>query len=328
MLQRIKAWMTLPRRIFLGLMAVPLLLVLYVIQPLLRSPERHPVPPADPARLEADVRHLAGGTRVWVHPEGLEAEAAWIEARFRELGGRTSTQAFEVRGRRYRNVLARFGPEQGPLVVVGAHYDTCGPLPGADDNASGVAGLLELARLLAQTPPKGPVELVAYTLEEPPFFRTQDMGSARHAAALKASGRDVKAVLVLEMIGTFSEEPESQGYPLPGMSLLYGSKGDYLACVGCVGGASLIRQVKTAFRAASPLPLKSINAPGAIPGIDFSDHLNYWARGLPAVMFSDTAFYRNPRYHQAGDTPDRLDYRRMAQAVEGIEGVVFELAGH
>ena len=328
MLQRIKAWMTLPRRIFLGILLLPVLAVVYITQPLLRTPTPRAVLPADPARLEADVRHLSAATRVWLHPEALEAEAAWIETRFRTLGGRTSSKAFEARGHHYRNVTARFGPEQGPLIVAGAHYDTCGPLPGADDNASGVAGILELARLLSQAPPKGPVELVAYTLEEPPFFRTQGMGSAHHAAALKASGCAVKAVLVLEMIGTFSDADDSQGYPLPGMSLLYGSKGDYLACVGPVGGASLVRRAKAAFRAASPLPIKSINAPSAIPGIDFSDHLNYWARGIPALMFSDTAFYRNPRYHQAGDTPDRLDYRRMARVVEGIEGAVLDLASN
>lgn len=328
MLQRIKAWMTLPRRIFLGVLLLPVLAVVYITQPLVRTPARRTVPAADPTRLEADVRHLSAATRVWLHPEALEAEAAWIEARFREVGARTSSQAFEARGHRYRNVIARFGPETGPLVVVGAHYDTCGPLPGADDNASGVAGLLELGRLLAQAKPKGPVDLVAFTLEEPPFFRTPDMGSARHAAALKASGREVRAVLVLEMIGTFTDADESQDYPLPGMSLLYGSRGDYLACVGPVGGASMVRRAKAAFRASSPLPLKSINAPGAIPGIDFSDHLNYWAQGIPALMFSDTAFYRNPRYHHAGDMPDRLDYRRMARVVEGVGGVVLDLASN
>ncbi|HJW08687.1 MAG TPA: M28 family peptidase [Holophagaceae bacterium] len=322
MLQRFKAWMTLPRRIFLGLLGIPILLILYVTQPLLRDPVPRPGISADPQRLEADVRHLAQASRVWLHPESLDAQAAWIRSRLETLGGSVSEQAFQVRGRTYRNVVGRFGPKPGALIVVGAHYDTCGPLPGADDNASGVAGLLELARLLAQRPPTRPVELVAYTLEEPPFFRTSDMGSARHAQALLASGRPVKAVLVLEMIGTFKDAADSQDYPIPGMGLLYGSRGDYLACVGKVGGGLLMRDIKTAFRRSSPLPLKSINAPAGIRGIDFSDHLNYWSRGLPAVMFTDTSFYRNPNYHQPQDTPERLDYRRMAQVVEGVRGVM------
>jgi hypothetical protein len=321
-----KEWMTLPRRIFLGVLCLPAAAVLYVTQPLLRSPEPKAITLADPARLEADVRHLAAGTRVWIRPEGLDVEAAWIKARFESLGLRTSEQAYQAKGRTYRNVIGRLGPETGPILVVGAHYDTCGPLPGADDNASGVAGLLELARLLSEKPPAGSIEFVAYTLEEPPFFRTGDMGSARHAEVLQASGRPVKAVLVLEMLGTYADADGSQDYPLPGMSLLYGSKGDYLACVGPVGGAGLVRHAKAAFRASSPLPLKSINAPAFIPGIDFSDHLNYWKRGMPAMMFSDTAFYRTRHYHHGTDTPERLDYRRMAQAVEGLSGAVRELS--
>jgi Zn-dependent M28 family amino/carboxypeptidase len=191
---------------------------------------------------------------------------------------------------------------------------------------AGSPGLLALAKLLQAHPPAQPVELVAYTLEEPPFFRSSDMGSVRHAQALKASGRPVRAVLVLEMIGTFADTGDSQNYPLPGLSMLYGSRGDYLAVVGSVGQGLFVRKVKAAFRAATGLSIKSINAPSSIPGIDFSDHRSYWAEGLPAIMFTDTAFYRNPRYHTGADMPDQLNFPRMAEAVRGVYGVIQKLS--
>ena len=305
------------------LFAIPLL---YTTQPLFGLAARRPAPPVDAAQLRADVIHLASASRVYSDRPGLDAVAAWIHGRFEACDARVQVQVYGVQGKAYRNVVADFGPAQGPLLVVGAHYDTCGARPGADDNASGVAGLLALAKLLQAHPPQHPVELVAYTLEEPPFFRSADMGSARHAKALKASGRAVRGVLVLEMMGTFTDAPDSQDYPLPGLSLIYGSRGDYLAVVGDVGGAGFTRNVKAAMRSACDLPIRSINAPSAIPGIDFSDHRSYWAEGLPAVMLTDTAFFRNPRYHTGADTPDRLDYHRMAEAVRGAYGAVEALS--
>ena len=305
------------------LFTVPLV---YTAQPILGPVARRAAPAVDAGQLQADVAHLAGASRVYSDRPGLDAVAAWIHGRFEACGARVQDQVYGVQGRAYRNVIADFGPATGPLIVVGAHYDTCGARPGADDNASGVAGLLALAKLLQAHPPREPVELVAYTLEEPPFFRSADMGSVRHARALKASGRGVRGVLVLEMLGTYTDAPDSQDYPLPGLSLIYGSRGDYLAVVGEVGGALFTRRVKAALRGACALPIQSINAPSAIPGIDFSDHRSYWAEGLPAVMLTDTAFLRNPRYHTEADTPDHLDYRRMAEAVRGAYGAVEALS--
>ena len=311
---------------FLILILSVLVPALYLTQPLIGPVRRDPSPTVEASGLRADVQHLAASSRVYNDPAGLDAVAFWIQGRFQGCGARVEEQAYAVQGRVYRNIVADFGPSSGPVTVVGAHYDTCGARPGADDNASGVAGLLALAKLLQSHPPAHPVELVAYTLEEPPFFRSPDMGSVRHAQKLRASGRPVRAVLVLEMIGTFSDAEDSQDYPLPGLSILYGDRGDYLAVVGSVGEGLLAREVKAAFRGACSLPVKSINAPAAIQGIDFSDHRSYWAEGMPAIMFTDTAFFRNPRYHTSADTPDRLDYARMAEAVEGIYGVVRALS--
>jgi Zn-dependent M28 family amino/carboxypeptidase len=212
------------------------------------------------------------------------------------------------------------------VVVVGAHYDAFGPAVGADDNASGVAGLLELAPRLKDAHGSARIELVAYTLEEPPYFRTRSMGSRVHAAALQKSGAKVRAMVCLEMIGFFSDEDGSQRYPLPGLGLLYPSRGDFIALVGCLGEAGLVRTIKRAMAQACDLPVRSINAPRFVPGIDFSDHLNYWDAGFDAVMVTDTAFYRNANYHKASDTLETLDYERMAKVVEGVRAAVVELA--
>jgi Zn-dependent M28 family amino/carboxypeptidase len=224
------------------------------------------------------------------------------------------------------NIVATFGPETPERIVVGAHYDTFMDYPGADDNASGVAGLLELARMLGQAPPSLRVELVAFTLEEPPFFRTDAQGSAVHAESLRAKDVRVRAMLNLEMIGCFSDAPGSQAFPLPLLKLWYPDTGNFIVVVGQLGRGALVRDVKRAMRGASDLPVHSINAPAFIPGVDFSDHLSYWERGYPAVMITDTAFYRNPRYHTAQDTPATLDYARMAKVTDGVHAAVRTLA--
>ncbi len=299
-----------------------------VVQPMPFMGPRQGAAEVVPSRLEAHVRYLVEdcAPRHWQGREGLAKAGAYIEKGFRDAGGRISEQVFEVRGKPYRNVIASFGPQSGPRVIVGAHYDACEPLPGADDNASGVAGLLELARLLGAHPPVMRVELVAYTLEEPPFFRTQDMGSARHAQAVKARGEAVRAMIALEMIGRFSDAPQSQAYPSALISPLYPDRGNFIAVVGRLNDIGLTRSVKRTLRGATSLPVVSINAPRWIPGLDFSDHHPYWDAGFPAVMVTDTAFYRNTDYHTAQDTPERLDYPRMAQVVQGVHAAVERLA--
>lgn len=273
-----------------------------------------------PDQLRRDVEQLAltYGGRHHAHPGVLSRAAAYIEGRFRTSGARIEVDAYEVEGAAYRNVIARFGPAEGRPVVIGAHYDAEEETRGADDNASGVAGLLALADRFRKSPPKVPVELVAYCLEEPPYFRTEHMGSRRHARSLKAAGREPRLVLVLEMIGYFADAPGSQRYPVPGLSAIYPDRGNFIGVVGNYGSMAEVRQVKAAMRQAGTVPVEAIVAPAILPGIDFSDHASYWQEGMPAVMVTDTAFYRNSNYHRPSDLPETLDYVRMAGVVEAV----------
>ena len=294
-----------------------------VAQPMWIARPASPVGQADPQRLEKAVRMLVGaGPRDAAHPASLGPVAGHIKDALRPARARGVEQAFPADGNTYRNVIASFGPEAGPRLVVGAHYDTCMNLPGADDNASGVAGLLELARLLAPRKLALRVDLVAYCLEEPPYFRTPQMGSCFHAQSLKRERVEVRVMICLEMIGCFSAEPGSQAYPLPGLSWCYPSQGDFIGVVGCWDQTALVRQVKRAMILSGGPPVYSINAPRLLPGVDFSDHRNYWDAGYPAVMITDTAFYRNRNYHTSRDTPDLLDYRRMAQVADQVLAVI------
>lgn len=282
----------------------------------------------DMTRLQAHVRALCETyfPRDAGHPENLDRAARYIREAFEQAGGITSEQAYEVDGVTYRNVIALFGPDTRERIVVGAHYDAFSEFPGADDNASGVAGLIELAHLLGNKPLAMTMELVAFTLEEPPAFRTWRMGSAVHADALKQKGTKVRIMFALEMIGFFNDAKDSQSFPVPGLGLFYPSQGDFIAVVGRLGQGSAVRRAKKAMRSASPLPVYSINAPRFIAGVDFSDHRNYWDAGYTALMITDTAFYRNPAYHTARDTPDTLDYERMAMVVQGVYQAVIALA--
>ena len=286
-------------------------------------------PAADPARLRRHVEALTSPPltpRDHEHPDGLERAAAYIEAALREHTAEVWDQRFGAGGKTYRNVIAGFGPASSDRIVVGAHYDTAGPLPGADDNASGVAGLIELARLFAANAPERRVELVAFALEEPPFFGSTEMGSAVHAASVAAEGGRVRLMISLEMIGYFTDAPRSQRFPAPGLGLFYPRTGNFIAVVGKLGQGATVKRVRSSMRAATSLPVESIAAPRVLPGVDLSDHRNYWDRGWHAVMVTDTANYRNPNYHTANDTPDTLDWRRMAQVVTGVYAAVRDMA--
>jgi Zn-dependent M28 family amino/carboxypeptidase len=300
-------------------------------QPVISPGPSLPAPPVSPDNLRAHVETLCGplAPRDSEHPENLDRVAEYVRREFERAGGEVSEQAYQVGAKTYRNVIASFGPaakEGEEIVVVGAHYDAFGEFPGADDNASGVAGLIELAHLMGAGPPATRVELAAYTLEEPPYFRSEQMGSAVHAASLKARRVGVRAALVLEMIGYFSDAPASQGVPHRALSWLYPSRGDFIAVVGDFGQIALTRRVKAAMRRTGLIPVRSINAPGSLPGIDFSDHLNYWRAGYRAVMITDTAFYRNPNYHTPRDKPGTLDYNRLAATVRAVHAAVIALA--
>jgi hypothetical protein len=280
-------------------------------------------PKADPVRLEADVRHLAGSnpSRAFHNVAALNAAADHVEAEFQRAGCAPERQTFSVGGDDYHNIICSFGPDDAPRVVIGAHYDVAGDdNPGADDNASAVAGVLELARLLGRHGPNLPhrLDLVAFSLEEPPNFQTATMGSHVHAKSLVEAQAEIKLMISVEMIGYFSDAPGSQTYPLPLLNLIYPDKGGFIGVIGRSFDRARVARVKTLMHVSDDLPVHSINAPALVPGIDLSDHWAFWQHGLPAVMVTDTAFLRNPNYHLATDTPDTLDYRRMALTVDGL----------
>jgi peptidase M28-like protein len=297
--------------------------------------ERHrgPLPPLGPddGRLASDLRAhvlaVASEEHNIAHPQALERSARYIEAALAGFGYPVARQEFETAGVKVRNLeVARGGPG-ARLVVVGAHYDSVLGAVGADDNGSGVAALLELARAFRDFRP-GPgleIRFVFYVNEEEPWFGTDDMGSNRHAAALEREGREVAAMLSLETIGWYSREPGSQRYPFP-FSLFYPSTGDFIGFVANPRSRVLVRRVVGAFRRHAAFPSEGGVGPESIPGVSWSDQRSYWRRGWPAVMVTDTALYRNPHYHSLHDTPDTLDYESLARVVRGLEGVVRELA--
>ncbi len=283
---------------------------------------------ADPRRIGIAVHYLATtlAPRDVQHPAHLQQAATYLADGFRAAGARVLSQPFVVRGRTFENVVARLGPDGGAPLVVGAHYDAFGEFggnPGADDNASGAAALVELARILAGAAFRQPVELVAFTTEEPPYFASPGMGSAVHARGLVTEGRKPAQMICLEMIGFFTP---AQPWPSALLRLLYPNRGDFIAVVGRWSDRSLVEQTKSAMTGASALPVRSYAGP-EIAGMDASDHRSYWRIGTSAVMVTDTAFLRNPQYHAPGDRPETLDYARMAQVVDGIANAVLWLAG-
>jgi Peptidase family M28 len=284
--------------------------------------------PELPNRLEKHARKLVFdfAPREHSHFVQLNNASAYIHDELAKHAPLVAFQNFRANGIGYRNVVAQFGPDTKDMIVIGAHYDSYDVLPAADDNASGVAGLIELAQLLSKATLNKRVELVAYTLEEPPYFRTEFMGSAIHAKSLKAASKRVSLMMSLECIGYFSDTPNSQDFPVSAMGALYPTTGNFIALVGHYREGALSRRVRETMRVATPLPVHSINAPAFVAGIDFSDHLNYWNEGFVGMMVTDTAFMRNKNYHTARDTPETLDYRRMADVVRGVAAVVISEA--
>ena len=257
--------------------------------------------------------------RNYSNPESLNKTAHYIKSKFEEYGYSPREQIYKVEGNEYKNIIVTAGPEDAPTLVVGAHYDVCGDQPGADDNASGIAGLLELARLIQTNKPelRYRIEMVAYTLEEPPFFRSKLMGSYVHAKSLYDSKTPVVGMIGLEMIGYFTDKDKSQNYPLSLMKLFYPSKGDFIALVGRYADGSLLKHLKNNMKQTA-VKVSTLKAPSFVAGIDFSDHLNYWNFGYSAVMVTDTAFYRNANYHQISDTIEKLDFDKMKEVVKGL----------
>jgi Zn-dependent M28 family amino/carboxypeptidase len=279
-------------------------------------------------RLRADVEMLAGqvGDRNAWRPKALSDAADRIDAAFGEPGLAAQRQTFDAGGVACDNVSAEITGVRRPreIVVVGAHYDSVSETTGADDNASGVAAMLALARVFASKHPQATLRFVAFANEEPPYFQTPDMGSLVYAKACKDRGERIVAMLSLETIGYYSDAADSQKYPAP-LSLFYPSSGDFIGFVGDRSSADLVRRVVNAFRSTTKFPCEGAALPSGVPGVGWSDQWSFWQVGYPAVMVTDTAPFRYPRYHTKADTPDKLDYDRMTRVVQGLERVVEDL---
>jgi Zn-dependent M28 family amino/carboxypeptidase len=281
--------------------------------------------------LKAHVSKLAGeiGFRdVFVNNRHkLKAATDYISSELKSYGYKVEYQEYPTSGVKVKNIIAvKTGlSSPGEIIIVGAHYDSCDN-PGADDNASGVAGVLELARRLAAKPTARTIKFLAFANEEPPFFAKKDMGSFIYATEAAKKKDDIKAAVVLEMIGYYSEKKFSQHYP-PLIGPFHRSKGDYIALVANFSSRKAAGEINASFKSASPLPIETAILPAFVPGVDFSDHRSFWKYGYPAVMFTDTAFYRNNNYHKQTDTPETLNYTYMAAFLDGLEKAVLDLAG-
>lgn len=249
----------------------------------------------------------------------LNKVADYIYSEFNKYADTTYFQTYTINEVTYKNVVCRFGTKRHKaMIVIGAHYDVCGEQEGADDNASGVAAILELARLFKGSHLTRPVELVAYTLEEPPYFGTRFMGSYIHANELKKANTPVYGMVAVEMIGFFSDTKGSQSYPFAPMKMVYGKKGDFILLAKRSGHGQFVKEFSKQFNEANTIKTKSLTSPGKIEGVDFSDHRNYWKLGYDAIMITNSAFYRNHNYHKEEDKMESLDFKRMAGVIDAI----------
>jgi hypothetical protein len=300
------------------------------------TPHQGALPPltAEEAALAAALKQhiavIAAREHNVAHHDELEAVARYLETTLESLGYGVGRQVFTADGKSVRNIDVTIEPPAGrsdpEVVVVGAHYDSAPGTPGANDNATGAAAVLELARLLRDLEgvSRKRIRLVLFVNEEPPYFMTEAMGSLNYARALHTRKERVVAMYSLETIGFYSSEPESQHYPAP-FGLLYPDRGDFIAFVGMLGSRPLLQETIRSFRAHTAFPSIGGVAPGFVPGIAWSDHWAFAEQGFQALMITDTAPFRYPHYHQPSDTPDKVDSEKLARVVKGIERVIRDL---
>jgi hypothetical protein len=306
----------------------------FIVHP--RQPWQKPLPALSDAdracavRLETHVRAVASRPHNMVYAIDLEAAARYIERTLAQVGHAPRAQEYRVNGQPVRNIEVVIEPRQSspdaPTYVIGAHYDAPDDCPGANDNGTGVAALLELAARLAEfRPTSHRLRLVFFVNEEEPYGHTPDMGSYRHAQALKGAGERVVGMFALETLGHFCDVAGSQRFPFP-FNLLLPDRGNFVAFIGMTRGRALAARTLRAFRATTQFPAIGGVAPGFIEGIANSDHWSYDTFGYPALMVTDTAPFRNPFYHQTFDTPDTVDYASLARITDGLERTIRRLA--
>jgi len=279
--------------------------------------------------LERHVEQLAGviGERNAEHPDALRAAATYIENQLAKSGYEVARQPVAPHELSFDNleVSVGGGARSEEIVIIGAHYDSAEGAPGANDNGTGVAALLVLADAFAQRKPERTLRFVAFTNEEPPHFKSERMGSLIYARRCHERAESVVAMLSLETMGYYSDDAGTQKYPAP-LSLVYPSQGNFIAVVGDISSRDLVHTVIESFRRNASFPSQGGALPGSLPGISWSDHWAFWEQGYPGVMLTDTAPFRYHDYHEATDTPDKVDYERLARVVAGLEPVIAELA--
>jgi hypothetical protein len=274
--------------------------------------------------LIADVQTLAGqiGERNMARYPQLNAAADFIENSFSRAGLQPRRDTYELHGRACHNIEVEIRGPSPEILLIGAHYDSVFGSPGANDNGSGVAAMLTLARRFAQKSPQQTLRFVAFVNEEPPYFLTDEMGSFVYAGRCKARGDQISAMISLETIGYFSDAPHSQTYPSLGLGIFYPTVGNFIGFVGNVHSRSLLRRAIALFRKHARIPSEGAALPSFIPGVSWSDQWSFWQHGYLGIMITDTAPFRYPHYHSATDTPDKLDYDRFALVVSGMEKVI------
>ncbi len=274
----------------------------------------------DTVRLKNDLRKITKteNSRNYLNTETLNFVADYIFEELAKCCLQVYFQTFIVNETEYKNVIGSLGVDNSERIIIGAHYDVAGEGEGADDNASGVAGILELARLLSTDTLKYRIDFVAYTLEEPPFFSTENMGSYVHAKELFENNINVKGMICLDMIGYYDDEPKSQKYPLGIFRLFYGNKGNFISVIQKFNNGSFGRQFNRTMKKNKLINTIFFRGPSFIRGVDFSDHRNYWKFGYDAVFITNTGFYRNPNYHRITDKKETLDIERMALVIEQL----------
>ena len=277
--------------------------------------------------LRAHVAAVASREHNVVHFAELEAAAQYIELTLSRLGYRADTQRFEMPAGEVRNIEVEVSgaARAQEIIVVGAHYDSVFGAPGGNDNGSGVAAVIELARLFRDHRLGRTLRFVLFVDEEPPFFKSEEMGSRHYARRAKERGENIVAMFSLETIGCYSDQPGSQGYPFP-LGFFYPNAGNFIAFVSNFASRALLHEVVASFRRHAGFPSEGAAAPAFLPGVDWSDHWSFWQEGYPALMVTDTAPYRYPHYHAPTDTPDKVDYERLARVVAGLYRMLRELA--